>query len=163
MSRVLRCNVTVRWRPSHRARAEAVVKRESHRERRRLARPDSAAALLMFRSPWLVLVGALPSALSLLVVLGLLGFHRRDALGSRDRRVGDAVWPRRGRRRAAVCHAPAGAGRRAVDRRAAIRSPWRTLREHAARHVDDGGHVSGAGGRRFSQPGAAGPVDRVRA
>ena len=29
---------------------------------------------IVFRSPWLVVVGALPSALSLMVVLGLLGF-----------------------------------------------------------------------------------------
>ena len=54
--------------------AEAVVKRES------LVNGLGSLALilpllfLIFRSAWLVLVGALPSSLSLLVVLGLLGF-----------------------------------------------------------------------------------------
>jgi uncharacterized protein len=54
--------------------AEAVVKRES------LVNGLGSLALilpllfLVFRSLWLVLIGALPSSLSLLVVLGLLGF-----------------------------------------------------------------------------------------
>ena len=54
--------------------AEAVVKRES------LVNGLGSLALILpllfiiFRSAWLVLVGALPSSLSLLVVLGLLGF-----------------------------------------------------------------------------------------
>lgn len=53
--------------------AEAVVKRES------IVNSVGALALilpllyLVFRSPWLVVVGALPSSVSLLVVLGVLG------------------------------------------------------------------------------------------
>ena len=53
---------------------EAFVKRES------IMNTVGSLALILpllyiiFRSPWLVVVGALPSALSLIVVLGLLGF-----------------------------------------------------------------------------------------
>ena len=86
--------------------AEAVVKRESIINGAGSLALILPLLLVVFRSLRLVAIGALPSALSFLIVLGVARLRRRDALGCRGGRVGDVVWTRRGRRRAAVCHAP---------------------------------------------------------
>ena len=62
---------------------------------------------LVFRSFWLVAVGSLPSALSLVLVLGGARVRRRAAVRRRDRRRRHAVRPRRRWRRPAVRRAPA--------------------------------------------------------
>ena len=91
---------------------ESVVRRES------ISNTVGSLALilpllfLVFRSAWLVGVGSLPSAISLLMVLGGLGFAERDALGGGHRLGGHAVRARHRRRRPALRRLHARAQRR---------------------------------------------------
>ena len=128
---------------------EAVVKRESI-----LNTVGSLALILpllflVFRSLWLVAVGSLPSLLSLVVVLGALGFTGAKlsaaATGAAAMLFGLGVD---GVVLLYVAHRLALAERR---RRRRARGDRRARREHAARHVDDGGDVLRADVRRLSR------------
>ena len=108
-SRGRRCSV--QFAGGHRiaVETEAVVRRESI-----LNTVGSLALILpllfiVFRSLWLVAVGSLPSALSLRRRPRRARVHRRHAVGRRHRLGGDAVRPRRRRRRAALRRASPGA------------------------------------------------------
>ncbi len=97
---------------------EAVVKRESIWNSVGSLIVILPLLYLVFRSLWLVTVGSLPSALSLLFVLGGIGYSRRNALGSGDRVGCDAVRPRCRRRGAALRRpSPGACGRARVTSR----------------------------------------------
>ena len=132
---------------------EALVRRESI-----LNTVGSLVAILpllfiVFRSLWLVAVGALPTTLSLVIVLGVLGF-----LGTRLSAAGTGVSAMLfglgidGVVLLYVAHL-LPTRRDARDRhRLADLGP---RGQHAPRHVDDGGDFLRPGVRRLSQPAAA--------
>ena len=101
---------------------EAFIRRES------IVNTVGSLALILpllyfvFRSPWLVVVGPLPSALSLIVVLGILGFRRRHVVGRGHRLGRDAVRPGRRWRRAAVRRRIASRWPEGSTRRAAVQA-----------------------------------------
>ena len=80
-----------------------------------------------FRSPWLVAVGAVPSALSVLIVMAAYAWLGHPAVGGRGRRRGDAVRARHRRRRAAVRRLPSRRPRRRRRRRRRRISPGPAL------------------------------------
>ena len=130
---------------------EAVVRRESI-----LNTVGSLALILpllfvVFRSLWLVAVGSLPSASRLVIVLGALGLTGATlsaaATASAAMLFGLGVD---GVVLLYVAHALASSS--GADRRAGVRRPGRTGREHAARHVDDRRDLLRPGVRRLPEP-----------
>ena len=107
---------------------EAVVKRESIVNTRRIAGADPAAAVRRLPQPWLVAVGPLPSALSLLVVLGALGFAGATLSAAATGVGRDAVRPRRRRRRPALRRASRSRSEQRRRRRAGVAQSGRTRR-----------------------------------
>ena len=140
---------------------EAFIRRES------IVNTLGSLALILpllyfvFRSPWLVAVGSLPSALSLIVVLGILGFTGATlsaaATGSAAMLFGLGVD---GVVLLYVSHRLALA--RGLDPRDGRSGHRRTLEEHAARHVDDGGDLLRADVRGFSESSGAGAARRTQ-
>ena len=110
-----------------------------------------------FRSPWLVAVGAVPSALSVLIVMAAyawLGIPlSAAAAGAAAMQFGLGID---GVVLLFVAYRHVG---RVVSDDGRERSR-RARREHAARHVDDGGDVLRPGGRGLPQPRGARPADR---
>ena len=115
---------------------------------------------LVFRSAWLVAVGSLPSALSLVVVLGALGFSGATlsaaATGAAAMIFGLGVD---GVVLLYVAHRLAVADDPAADVPAATGG---TIRQHAARHVDHRGDLLRTDVRRLPEPAAARPADRAQ-
>ena len=111
---------------------------------------------IVFRSLWLVAVGSLPSALSLVVVLGALGFAGAQlsaaATGAAAMLFGLGVD---GVVLLYVAHGSRVAQRRRRRRAGGDRGP---VEQHAARHVDDGGDVLRPDVRRLPEPAAARPA-----
>ena len=111
----------VRRRTSHRRRDRSVHPARKHRQYRRIARADPAAAVLLVPKP---LVGG-----GRIAALGAVAdcrarhprFHRRDVVGCGDRLGRDALRPGCRRRRSAVRLASPRAGE-GLDSRAAVQA-----------------------------------------
>ena len=140
---------------------EAFIRRES------IVNTFGSLALILpllyfvFRSTWLVVVGSLPSALSLIVVLGILGFTGATlsaaATGSAAMLFGLGVD---GVVLLYVSHRLALA--RGLDSRCGRSGHRRAVEEHAARHVDDSGDVLRTDVRGFSESSGAGAAGRTQ-
>ena len=114
---------------------------------------------LVFRSVWLLVCGALPSLMSLVVALGLMGLGGATLSAAATGAVGHALRPGDRRRGPRLRRASARAGGRA--RRHGIgRDARRAVGQHAPWHADHGRDVLWARVRRFPEPAAARAGDR---
>ncbi len=146
-------------RAPHRARNGSGGAAGEHLEHSRIARPDPAVALP--RLPQFLAGARRPGAVG--AVAGLrrrrARSHGHDAVSRRCGSRRHDVRTRHRRRGPALCHASPGVLRGLDCRGPSAGGRWLIL-EHAARHVDHGGHVLRAGLRRRPEPAATRPAHR---